>query len=191
MCSLCQATFDRFTDLLAHHKNTHNSDLSHPLRCRACGRTQTSEAGLVHHQIYVCKMVERPYTCEVGVAVCRVPCSLRECVVKWALVVSGLCGGWNSLLIVCWALCCCVVQHCGFYPPLGRIFQVEWIFSLELAWVLTPFPQNSFGWEYKPSCSLLTRIPPQGLKRSQHSCSRRVNVGNKNTPSRVPHRLWS
>ncbi|XP_025089288.1 zinc finger protein 260-like isoform X2 [Pomacea canaliculata] len=65
MCSLCQATFDRFTDLLAHHKNTHNSDLSHPLRCRACGRTQTSEAGLVHHQIYVCKMVERPFTCEV------------------------------------------------------------------------------------------------------------------------------
>lgn len=66
MCSLCQATFDRFTDLLAHHKNTHNSDLSHPLRCRACGRTQTSEAGLVHHQIYVCKMVERPFTCEVS-----------------------------------------------------------------------------------------------------------------------------
>ncbi|KAK7087794.1 uncharacterized protein [Littorina saxatilis] len=65
MCSLCQATFDRFTDLLAHHKNTHNSDLTHPLRCRACGRTQTSEAGLVHHQIYVCKMVERPFTCEV------------------------------------------------------------------------------------------------------------------------------
>lgn len=65
MCSLCQATFDRFTDLLAHHKNTHNADLNHPLRCRACGRTQTSEAGLVHHQIYVCKMVERPFTCEV------------------------------------------------------------------------------------------------------------------------------
>ncbi|KAK7490687.1 hypothetical protein BaRGS_00018104, partial [Batillaria attramentaria] len=65
MCSLCQATFDRFTDLLAHHKNVHNSDMSHPLRCRACGRTQTSEAGLVHHQIYVCKMVERPFTCEV------------------------------------------------------------------------------------------------------------------------------
>ncbi|KAL8610874.1 hypothetical protein ACOMHN_056729 [Nucella lapillus] len=65
MCSLCQATFDRFTDLLAHHKNTHNADVTHPLRCRACGRTQTSEAGLVHHQIYVCKMVERPFTCEV------------------------------------------------------------------------------------------------------------------------------
>ena len=65
MCSLCQATFDRFTDLLAHHKNTHNADVNHPLRCRACGRTQTSEAGLVHHQIYVCKMVERPFTCEV------------------------------------------------------------------------------------------------------------------------------
>jgi len=65
MCSLCQATFMRFTDLLAHHKAVHNSDTSHPLRCRACGRTQTSEAGLIYHQVYVCKMVERNHQCQV------------------------------------------------------------------------------------------------------------------------------
>ena len=29
-------------------------------------------------------------------------------------------------------------------------------FPLELAWVLTPFPQNSFRWEYKPRSSLCT-----------------------------------
>ena len=32
--------------------------------------------------------------------------------------------------------------------------QVEGIFPLELPWVLTPFPQNSFGWEYRPRSSL-------------------------------------
>ncbi|RUS85886.1 hypothetical protein EGW08_006370 [Elysia chlorotica] len=65
MCSLCQAVFARFTDLLAHHKAVHNSDTNHPLRCRACGRTQTSEAGLIYHQVYVCKMVERPNPCHI------------------------------------------------------------------------------------------------------------------------------
>lgn len=65
MCSLCQATFSRFTDLLTHHKEVHNSDTNHPLRCRACGRTQTSEAGLIYHQVYVCKMVERPHQCHI------------------------------------------------------------------------------------------------------------------------------
>ena len=29
-------------------------------------------------------------------------------------------------------------------------------FSFEFSWVLTPFPQNSFGWEYKPRSSLST-----------------------------------
>ena len=37
-----------------------------------------------------------------------------------------------------------------------RIFPVEGIFPLELTWVLTTFPQNSFGWEYKPRSSLCT-----------------------------------
>ena len=48
------------------------------------------------------------------------------------------------------------MQHCGFDPPLGRTFPVEGIFPLELTWVLTPFPKNSFGWEYKPRSSLCT-----------------------------------
>ena len=33
-------------------------------------------------------------------------------------------------------------------------FPVEGIFPLELTWVQTPFPKNSFGWEYKPRSSL-------------------------------------
>ena len=51
---------------------------------------------------------------------------------------------------------CCLMQHRGFDPPLGRIFLVEGIFVLELTWVLTPFPQNSFGWEYKPRSGFYT-----------------------------------
>ncbi|CAG5117130.1 unnamed protein product, partial [Candidula unifasciata] len=73
MCSLCQAVFARFTDLLAHHKAVHNSDTNHPLRCRACGRTQTSEAGLIYHQFQSEEMVlvhkcsgcpRKKYACE-------------------------------------------------------------------------------------------------------------------------------
>ena len=42
----------------------------------------------------------------------------------------------------------------AFDPPLGKIFSVEGIFPLEGTWVVIPFPQNSFGWEYKTSlCS--------------------------------------
>ena len=50
----------------------------------------------------------------------------------------------------------CLMQQLGFGPPLRRIFLVEGIFPLELAWVLTAFPQNSFGWEHKPRSSLCT-----------------------------------
>ena len=37
-------------------------------------------------------------------------------------------------------------------PPVEGTF-----FHLELTWFLTPFPQNSSGWEYKPRSSLCTR----------------------------------
>ena len=50
----------------------------------------------------------------------------------------------------------CLMQRHGFNPPRRRIFLVEGIFPLELTWVLTPFPQNSFGWEYKRRSSLST-----------------------------------
>ena len=43
-----------------------------------------------------------------------------------------------------------VMQHCRFNPRLSRIF------PLELVWVLTPFPRNSFRWEHKPRSSLCT-----------------------------------
>ena len=59
-------------------------------------------------------------------------------------------GGWNSSVGSAWARC---PQRRGFDPPLGT-FSVEGIFPLELTWAETPFPQNSFGWEYKPRSSL-------------------------------------
>ena len=48
------------------------------------------------------------------------------------------------------------MQYRGFDPPLWRIYPVEVIFALELTWILTPFPKNSFRWEYKPRSSLCT-----------------------------------
>ena len=48
------------------------------------------------------------------------------------------------------------MQRGGFDLPLRRIFRVKGIFPMELTWALTPFPQNSFGWEYKPRSSLCT-----------------------------------
>ena len=47
-------------------------------------------------------------------------------------------------------------ESAPFDPPLGRICLVEGIFPLELTWVLSPFPQNSFGWECRPRSSLCT-----------------------------------
>ena len=65
-------------------------------------------------------------------------------------------GGWNSSVGSASGSLSCMLQRRGFDPPLGRKFPVEGIFPLELAWVLTPFPKNSFGWEYKPRSSLCT-----------------------------------
>ena len=42
------------------------------------------------------------------------------------------------------------MQRHRFDPLPRKIFMVEGIFPLELTWVLTPLPQNSFKWEYRP-----------------------------------------
>ena len=90
---------------------------------------------------------------------------------------------------MCWARGPAWCRVVGLILSCGRIFfLLKGIFPLELTWVLTPFPQNSFGWEYKPKSSLHTCIPSHGLKRSWHLCSRRVNAGNKNTSSM--HHPW-
>ena len=90
--------------------------------------------------------------------------------------VCGL-GGRNSSLVV-FGL---AVHSVACSILLWGNFPVEGIFTLELTWVQTPFPQkNSFKWEYKPRSSLHTCISSHGLKRS---CPRRVNDGNKNTPN--------
>ena len=67
---------------------------------------------------------------------------------------------------------------------LGIFFSVQGIFPFELTWVLTPFHQNLFEWECKPRSSPYTHAFHQHrLKRSWRSCPRRVNAGDKNTPS--------
>ena len=65
-------------------------------------------------------------------------------------------GGQEQLIGSVLGLLSCLTQCCRFDPPLGRIFLVEGIFPLELTRALTPFPQNSFWWEYKPRSRLCT-----------------------------------
>ena len=51
----------------------------------------------------------------------------------------------------------CLLQGCWFDPLLrNNFFGRRDFFSFESTWVLTPFPQNSFGWKYKPRSSLCT-----------------------------------
>ena len=82
------------------------------------------------------------------------------------------------------------MQSRGFDPARRYFFSVEGIFFflLESTWALTPFQKKkkkpSFGWEFKPRSSLcIHAFTSHGLKRSLHSCPRRVNTGNKNTPT--------
>ena len=63
-------------------------------------------------------------------------------------------GGCNSPVSSVLGLLFCLMQHCGFDPPWS--LPIEGIFPLELTWVLTPFPTNSFWWEYKLRSSLGT-----------------------------------
>ena len=60
-------------------------------------------------------------------------------------VVWDIGWGWNSSVGSVLSSLFCVMQRCGFDSPLRRIFLVEWIFPLEVTWVLTPFPKNSLG----------------------------------------------
>ena len=49
-----------------------------------------------------------------------------------------------SLLVVCWAHCPVLCSIAGSILDAGNK-NTQGIFPLELTWVLTPFPQNSFG----------------------------------------------
>ena len=63
-------------------------------------------------------------------------------------------------------------------------FPVEGIFPLELTWVQTPFPKKTLSDESTYRGLVCARVHfIARLKRSWRSCPRRVNAGNKNTPS--------
>ena len=91
---------------------------------------------------------------------------------------SNICRGRNSSVGSAWARC---PQRRGFDPPLGT-FSAEGIFPLELTWVQTPFPKT-------PSDESINRglvcANMHFIARTQKipACPRRVNAGNKNTPS--------
>ena len=63
--------------------------------------------------------------------------------------------GRNSSLLVSWARCPAWCSVVGSVLLWGEICG-RGDFPLELTWLLTPFPQNSFRWEYKPRSSLCT-----------------------------------
>ena len=78
--------------------------------------------------------------------------------------------GRNSSVGSAWARCHSVA---GSILLWGH-FPVEGIFPLELTWLQTPFPQNSFGWEYKPRSSLcIHAFHRTDSKESWRSCPRR------------------
>ena len=64
--------------------------------------------------------------------------------------------GQNSSLVVCWACCSSWCSVMGLILLWGEFFPLDWIFPLELTWLLTPFTKNSFRWEYTPRSSLCT-----------------------------------
>ena len=85
-----------------------------------------------------------------------------ECVSGWSLHAQGKKTQIRACLVVETA---CIEaedpdQRLNVWPPDQ---EGELGFPVELAWFLTPFPQNSFGLEYKP---VHTCIPSHGLKRS-------------------------
>ena len=51
-------------------------------------------------------------------------------------------GDRNSSVGVVLGSLSCLMQRCGFNPPLRRIFPIQGIFPLEFTWVQTPFPKT-------------------------------------------------
>ena len=64
------------------------------------------------------------------------------------------CGAGIAQSVVCWARC---PAWCALRVWFSSELPVGGIFPLELTWVLTPFPKNFFGWEYKLKSSLCTQ----------------------------------
>ena len=88
----------------------------------------------------------------------RFPVDKKQC--NWTNVeieikiqFQGL-GAGIAQLVVCWAGCPAWCSVMGLIVLWGEFFQQKDFFPLELTWDLTPFPQNSFGFEYKPRSSL-------------------------------------
>ena len=80
---------------------------------------------------------------------------------------------------VCWARCpaWCSVVGSSLLSASG------WgEFSFRVNMGSDAIPQNSFGWEHYRGLVCSHIHPSQGLKKSWHSCPRRANAGNKNTP---------
>ena len=98
-------------------------------------------------------------------------------------LVKSSSGGRNSSVGSAWACCHSVA---GSILLWGH-FLVEGIFPLELTWVQTPFPQNSFGWEYKPRSSLCTHAFHRTDSKDPDV---HVLDGNKNTPSTHQDGMW-
>ena len=77
--------------------------------------------------------------CEIIAAVCcfMIICSQNRC-----LSFHSIQSGPEQLIGIVLGSLSCLMQHCGFDPPLRRIFLAEKIFLLELTWVLIPFPKT-------------------------------------------------
>ena len=94
-----------------------------------------------------------------------------------------------SSLVVCWAHCPAWCSVMGSILLWGEFFLEEGIFLLEFTWVLTPFPQNSFGWEYNSRSSLCTHaFHRTDSKDPDFHVLDGWMLATKNTPSM--HHFW-
>ena len=73
------------------------------------------------------------------------------------------------------------MQHCGFDPPLRRIFSGRGDFSHGVNMGSDSIPQKLFQ----------ISIYKQGSSLRKHSCPRWVNASNKNTPSMHHPGRWN
>ena len=103
------------------------------------------------------KVFVLPHNCT-HIKIARPKVRINREFVQWVELFSFVSLTWGLEKFVgrVLGLLTCMMQCHRFDPSLGKMFPVEWIFLLELAWVLAPFPKNSFEWEYKLRSSLCT-----------------------------------
>ena len=135
----------------------------------------------MYEWICVCEQVHTCVCVCVYMCVCISVCMyVRVCVCVHVCVFVCMCGGRNSSLVV---FGLAVHSVAGSILLWGK-FSGRGDFSLGVNMGSNSIPPKTLSDEsINRGLAVHTCISSHGLKRSWHSCPRRVNAGNKNTPS--------